>query len=478
MSSLLKDAPTQSHAHPIFLTKMNFGGSEECAKSELDLFTVPPTQKAMELGEWIHIQPHSNYHEGTIQFDYMGTANQYLNLSETELHITATIRKINPLDNTLSAPIQNTDLIGPVNNFNQSLFSQVEVFLNNAPVENSNSTYAYRAYMENTLCHSKEDKETFLQSDMYYQDDAEQMENFEPCITPQIIRIKENSNPSEVEVIPEVSGNNGYMRRRNRCLNTSVQMMGRLHGDIFNMNKYLLGDVNLTIKLTRSRPEFCLCGQPGRYIIYIDRALLKIRRTTINPSVLHSHAMALEKSPARYPIKRVVVKPFTIPALTTKAFLPGVHKGLMPQRIVLGFIDTEAFNGSFNKNPFNFKNYGVTQLLIKIDSRALPYNSGLEFDFDKKRYIDGYNSLFQGIRQASNNISYDDYAAGYTFYAFDLTPDLSNRENFSILQDGSLDIDISFSETPEKSITAICYLEFDNVILINKDRVVSFDYQV
>ncbi len=53
--------------------------------------------------------------------------------------------------------------IGPVNNLIHSLFSQCQVYLNNKGVENTNSNYAYKAYLNNLLCYGREAKETFFE---------------------------------------------------------------------------------------------------------------------------------------------------------------------------------------------------------------------------------------------------------------------------------------------------------------------------
>ena len=43
--------------------------SEECTKSELDLFTIPPTQTTIEEVIWDTILPHPNFRESsTIRF--------------------------------------------------------------------------------------------------------------------------------------------------------------------------------------------------------------------------------------------------------------------------------------------------------------------------------------------------------------------------------------------------------------------------
>lgn len=427
---------------------MQFGNSHECTKSELDIFTVPPTQTQIDDGIWDTIQPHSNYQYNTIQFDIPGNSSSYLNLSETELYITARILKSDGSD------IIDTDEVGPTPNFLHTLFQQAEVYLNNTTVENTNNTYAYRAYFEDLLNYSKETKDTLLEMQLFYQDEAGKLE----------------------------SKNTGYVKRRNRLFNDkkgiAVQMKGKLHSDIFYIDKYLLNNVNITIKLSRNPIAFCLMGKSTEFKVKIEEALLKVRRQNISITTMLAHSMSLEKATAKYPVKRVVIKPFTVPIQTTKTTIANIHNGIVPKRIVFGFVDTDAYAGTIEKNPFNFKHYNLTNLTLKVASRAIPYSSGLYFDFPNKRYAEAYNTLFQGIREAPNNIDYESYAEGFTIFAFDLTADLCSGDHFSLLKDGSIDIDVTFKDAPNTSVTLLVYMEFDNIIEIDKNRNVFFDYKL
>ena len=37
-----------------------------------------------------------------------------------------------------------------------------------------------------------------------------------------------------------------------------------------------------------------------------------------------------------------------------------VFRVVIPQRVVVGIVDNDAFNGELRKNPFNFKNYKMS----------------------------------------------------------------------------------------------------------------------
>ncbi len=76
---------------------MNFihSKSQECTKSELDLFSVPPTQVSLEKGHWIDHQPVSSIADGgAITFLCPGT-DDYMDLSKTILVVRAKVTKAN-----------------------------------------------------------------------------------------------------------------------------------------------------------------------------------------------------------------------------------------------------------------------------------------------------------------------------------------------------------------------------------------------
>ena len=117
----------------------------ECTKRELDLFEVPGTQSSILEGVNDDIHPFSNFQNSTIEFNIQPVANKYLVLNDMELYLVVSLKKIG--NNGVSTHVSKEDSIGLVNNIADSLFSQVEVFINLVNVENSNTLYAYKCYM-------------------------------------------------------------------------------------------------------------------------------------------------------------------------------------------------------------------------------------------------------------------------------------------------------------------------------------------
>ncbi|GFW84931.1 uncharacterized protein F54H12.2 [Trichonephila clavipes] len=139
--------------------------SPECVKSELELFNLPGTQTVIQDGQWKQFHPLSNvFDNAPVEFHISGSAEDYIDLSQTQLYVKAKLVKV---DNT---PITKDDTIGPVNLFLHSLFSQVDVSLNDSVVSNSSNTYPYRSYIETLLNHGYDSKTSQLTAELFYKD--------------------------------------------------------------------------------------------------------------------------------------------------------------------------------------------------------------------------------------------------------------------------------------------------------------------
>ena len=118
----------------------------ECTKSELDLFSVPPTQTSMEQGSWVEYHPMTTVADGSpIEFDISGTGEDYIDFGNTMLYVKA---KVTALDGT-NLPADAA--FGPVNLFLHSLFSRVDISLNGTLITASTNTYPIQSHDGNAV---------------------------------------------------------------------------------------------------------------------------------------------------------------------------------------------------------------------------------------------------------------------------------------------------------------------------------------
>jgi hypothetical protein len=428
--------------------------SNECAKSELDLFHVPETQTMIFNGKDIFYYPVSSLQSNTpIEFNIVGS-EEYIDLNSIYLYLEVKITKEDQTN------LDKDALIAPVNNFKDSLFSQAEVYFNGQNVSGSNNTYAYRAFIETLTNFGADSKESHLTSELFYKDDAGQMDN-----------------------VSTTDANQGWIKRRKITADSkTIDLYGKIHADVFFQPKYLLGMVDLKVKLIRSKTNFCLHGNnalSGHVDIQINKAMLVVRKAKINPEVVLAHNTILEKTTAKYPIRRVDVKTLTLSTGISSFVQDNISHGNSPIRVVIGFVDSDAYSGTLNKNPFNFKHFNLAKIALSLDGEEIP-SPPIEMNFNDEKYILGYNSLYNGVDKfvsySGNNINRDEYSKGYTLFAFDLTADMCNGSHFNLNRNGNLRLSLEWRNPLPNVVTCIIYMEYQNLIEINRNRQVICDF--
>ena len=119
-----------------------------------------------------------------------------------------------------------------------------------------------------------------------------------------------------------------------------------------------------------------------------------------------------------------------------------------PAKIVIGLVDSGAFNGAYDKNPFHFQHFNLNYLCLYMDGRAIPAKA-LTPHFENGRYARAYHSLLTALgtvnKNAGNGIQYGDYPQGYTLYGFDLSPSLLDGDQFELVKSGALCLEMHFA---------------------------------
>lgn len=245
----------------------------ECVKSELDLFSVPPTQTSIEHGHWVEYHPLATITDhGPIEFSISGSGDDYVDLANTHLYVRVQIV------NADGTNLTNDATVGPVNLWLHSLFSQVDMSLNEKLVSPSTNTYPYRAYLESLLSYGPAAKESQMTSMLWHKDSPGHMDSSED--------------------------DNACLAARQHHVSRSriVDMMGKLHTDLFFQDRYLLNGVNVKIRLVRSKDAFApMAAADSTFKTKITDASLFVRKAKLSPAVQMAHIKAMEKGKAKYP---------------------------------------------------------------------------------------------------------------------------------------------------------------------------------
>ena len=428
----------------------------ECSKSELDLFSVPPINTSMESGSMIEHLPLSKPEDGPLEFD-VTSPDEYVDLGRTFLYIKAKVVKNNKTN------LDAATKIGPANLWLHSLFSQVDIQLNGKLVTPSVNTYPYKAYLETLLSYGSDAKESQLTSELWYLD-SPPMDEVDPLAA------------------DDDAGNNEGFAERGKFISASksVEMIGRLHCDIFQQDRYLLNKVDMHIKLIRSPEQFHLMADGTAYKTIIEDAVMYVRKVKINPTLVNEHNKQMSTGHlVKYPVRRGVVSTFTISQGSMSVNKDNVIMGQLPRRVVVGLVSNKAFNGSVADNAFNFKNFDLNFLALYMGGHQFP-NKPLTPNFTNNQFLRSYLTLFEGTGMLNDNkghgIDRGSYKDGFALYAFDLTADMAEGAHIDPIKHGNIRMDIHFATALTETVNVIVYAEYDNLIQIDRARTVITDY--
>ena len=377
--------------------------SKRCEKSEVDLFSVPPTQLSLEKGRWIDYRPLSSVEnpDSAITFLIAGT-DEYVDLSKTILYVEGT----------------------------------------------------------KTI--------TYVESDTHAGSTA--------------------AVPKTVSIPVPGTGNQGFAKRHEYIKGSKTFVLTRpIFSDVFMSDRLLLNMLDFKVVLNRSSNAFCLMDtNVGNAKINpkvkLTDVVLKIRKVKVDQTVSDATELILKQTPALYPIRRVECKALTIPQNLPGVRQDNIFSGIIPKSFVFGLVDANSYSGENNKNPYNFQHFKVKTVTLSVNGEEIPFKQ-LVLDYTSataKDFIQAYNTLFPGTGKVYANtgldITREEYAGGYTLYAFDLTPDMCNTADyFNTVQRGSLSVDITFDGQTTVPINMVCYGDFENIIRIDSERNVVYD---
>ncbi|OOY36394.1 hypothetical protein BOV89_12840 [Solemya velum gill symbiont] len=145
--------------------------------TSLALFQTPQTDLGSQGTEWVTYRPVNQLTGGSaIEFTIPPMANTYLDLQRTLLNIKVKIKKSDGSD----VGSLTDDLVGPVNAPLHTLFSQVDLNVQQQPTSEVGSCYPYKAYLD-VLLNTEDSVE--LYSQLFSKDDRNSFDETDPTST-------------------------------------------------------------------------------------------------------------------------------------------------------------------------------------------------------------------------------------------------------------------------------------------------------
>ncbi len=417
----------------------------ELTTGNCDFFTPVIPENVLRSGNTIELNPVNAISDsGPFEFSISRDPDHYLYLPMTRLYGCVKVVKLD------GSPLTDAEATSICNLFPQSLFKQIELDLEGTQVNDiSSSTYALKAYIETILTYCSDAKSTHLQMAGWSSDTMN----------------KENN----------VDGDS-FVKRRALIKDKEYYFSQIIHCDFFQMERFLIPNVNITLKMIRNADSYSLMASTLAAKIIIKSLRLSIHKVKLSPDFDKAIEGNLMKEPAMYPMTQSKIKSFLLQSGTSSTSVQSVLSGALPQSLVICFLDARAFNGNVDFNPFLFQHFNLNLLNLRVNGNPF-HPRPFQPNYEKGDFYREYRNLMDhGGVQHSNNviaISPKEFVSNSNFYIFDFTPDLCNSFHHHTTKHGHIDIELGWSTALVNNIYMLVYSSHKQTIIIDHNRNVT-----
>ena len=363
-------------------------------------------------------------------------------------------------DSNQPLPIVQRESGTPVDFILHSMWSSVDIKLNNNLVSESGTNYMYKALLEAMLTYDDSTKKIQLANEGFTGDSG----NF-------------------AQINPDAPPFNHGLKLRHKWFKdfTTVEFVGPLMADICNQDRLLLPGVDIDIKLWPTHDEFRLITHPQglKCKLIIDEIYLNVCKVSVSPEVMMGHNAGLEVADSVYPFPRTDIRTFNTAEGNFGINLEDMWQGEVPTHLVVGFVKSQPYNGDFNLNLYHFQHFDVSDIGFFVNGESTPRPS-FKLDVGNGTYLQGLNSLYKISGKTMENsdigITRETYQQGYTLIGFDVDPTTSPDFRYvGKAREGHTKLEIQFKNGLPSPVTVILYATFPEIMTIDQARNVRLE---
>ena len=225
-------------------------------------------------------------------------------------------------------------LVTHVNNILPSIFSNVEVFINNQQFYNSNGLYAHKSYISNKFkgvlhCDGYDDEE--------FPDQIMEAPLSEPFFTR---RMKMLSRPD------------------------GLMLYGNLRVDFSSPSELLYPIMKVRLRLIRARPNFYMISDNPNVNLGIVDCSPYTRRIALKDNYHRKRMDMHAYTPVGFCYLETVAKTFILPARQNQFVQENIFNNAPYRRIAIAMNANSAFTGSYTENLFWNQLFDLRQVRI------------------------------------------------------------------------------------------------------------------
>ena len=440
----------------------------------VEVFDSLPTETSIQDGYWQEYRPtQATFHP--TQFLIPPVTN-FIDLSQCYLELGLKLVK------TDGGDVGETEInVGVVNNIAHSMIKRFDVKLNNTSTGEPTDLYHMKAYVQNLLNFSPDQKDSYLAQEGWYTDTPGKLNTHTTVADAGL----DNALPAT-----HANYNAGFLQR-SKLFFTNFGLTGqagreatfRLQPavDIFQSGRFLVPQVSMDIQIDYNEsPLVVMAASAATHKIQITKAVFVVRHVRASDSImlnLRGSQAALKKT-AIYPIRTTKPIRRTLEQGKLSFSFPDIFQQAVPDQVTVGMVPAANFNGAMQLNPFLFQLGTLKSVRWMVNGHERP-QSRLEIkSFDK---MEAYDTLFQSTgnmhRGFSPGIKRQDYNQGFALMRFNFTPDGKDAKNYTYKNNqGTLDLFLEFESALASNLVLILLPEFENEIMVDPNMVVTMKH--
>lgn len=423
------------------------------ASKALDIFEPLPRVTDIVKREWVEFKPITPLQDNCcVEFQISPSFKQYIDLKRTKLNMKYSLTKADGTPITLEEVARPSNgapavIVAPTNMPLSTFFSQCDVSLQQLILSSSiGSNYAYKGYIDALIDETGRSRRSPLEPEGF----IEQIPDFD---------MAKLENTTAFFVITQKLVKNGQM-----------VLEGKIRSDVCETDKLTPNGVGVRFKFYQASDAFRLMVKgEGQYKINLLDATLKVCLVTLSSEEMVRQDEMFSKGPAVYDYMRSDIKSYQIAQGSYSATFENIYNGQIPSEIVLGFVSSEAYSGSFSTNPLEFKNWKINHLEVSVDGVSVP-QPALTPNFEKEDVAQAYAGLLKENEEQRLGISLDAFKDNSTLFRFDLKSYVDSEVARAHPQTGNLRITVRFAEPLGQGVTCLSYGKIQDRYTIDQAR--------
>ena len=280
-----------------------------------------------------------------------------------------------------------------------SIISNVEVYINNKQIYNSNGLYAHKSYISNNFKAAISEYKGVLHCEGYdYEQDPEDISNPLP-------------DPFFTRTMKLLSRPDGFM------------LFGKLVVDFFSTSELLCPNMKYRLRLIGAKPKFYMISDNPNVGLGIVDCSLYTRRAALKDEYHKKRMYMLAYAPVEYNYLETLAKTFIIPARQNQFIQENIFNNPPFRRTAIAMNTNSAFTRFFTENPFCYQQFDLRQITILRGGQPI-------VDFDTADNCRLYVTFMKAVNLQGDtpSIPIDDFKDHYVL-VFDLTSMQDATEN-------------------------------------------------